>query len=163
MPAAAILLAVPLLLVLRGWTLHPDHGPDSPAPDMAWIELELKYQKAARFLSPLLEARIDTTVLAAGDIGALGYFTDAVILDTLGLVSPQAVPCSPTRPEYHANAFAVSPDLINDLQPDFIVLLEVYGREGLFKDPQFQEKYELLHVVEKEIYDSEGMLIFWKH
>jgi hypothetical protein len=35
-------------LSLAAWTLHPDHGPDRPAPEMAWFELELLYQEATR-------------------------------------------------------------------------------------------------------------------
>lgn len=156
----AVLLLAPFGLSLRGWTLHPDHGPDRPTPQMAWIALELKYLEAAAFLRPLIEDAAAPPVIAAADIGALGYDTDAPILDVLGLISPSAVPYYPTRSEYYVNAFAVSPELILDARPDFIVLLEVYGREGLFKNSDFQAAYELIHVVETEIYESEGMLIF---
>ncbi len=160
-PVILLMLIGPSLLVLRGWTWDPDHGPRTPAPDMAWIQLELKYQEAADYLSSIMEQPEDT-VLAAGDIGALGYYTDARILDTLGLISPEAIPYYPTQPEYYVNAYAVSPDLINDLQPDFVVLLEVYGREGLFKNDDFNAAYDLIHTVETDIYDSHGMLIFSK-
>ena len=40
------------------------------------------------------------------------------------------------------------------------MLLEVYGREGLFKRQAFNDQYELVHVVETDIYDSLGMLIY---
>jgi hypothetical protein len=156
----AILTAGPVVLVLQGWTLHPDHGPDRPAPDMAYIELELRYIEAAGFVAPLLAAAPGEPVLAAADIGALGYFTGARILDTLGLVSPEATGYYPTRPEYHVNTYAVAPDLILDERPDYIVLLEVYGREGLFKDPGFEALYERIYAVETGIYDSRGMLVF---
>lgn len=159
-PLAAVILTAPMLLALRGWTLQPDHGPSRPAPEMAWILLELKYQEAADFLLPLFVETAGDPVLAAGDIGALGYYTDARILDTLGLISPEAVPYYPTRPEFYVNAYAVAPELVNDLRPDFIVLLEVYGREGLFKDPEFLETYRLIQMLETDIYDSEGMQIY---
>ena len=32
---------------LNAWDLHPDHGPDRPAPEMAWFKLELLYAQAA--------------------------------------------------------------------------------------------------------------------
>jgi len=155
-----LLLAGPPLLVLQDWVRAPDHGPDRPAPQMAYIELELKYIEAAELLNPLLAATPGSTVLAAADIGALGYYSRVPILDTLGLISPAATGYYPTRPEYHVNAYAVAPDLILDMLPDYIVLLEVYGREGLFKDPAFEDSYALIHTVETDIYDSEGMLIF---
>jgi hypothetical protein len=160
--ARYLLAAVPLLLVLRGWTLQPDHGLSRPAPEMAWYELELKYLEAAKALRPMLASYPPGASLAAGDIGVLGYYSQARILDTLGLISPESLPYYPTDPSYHVNAFAVSPDLIIDQQPDFIVLLEVYGREGLFKDPRFQNAYDLVRVVNTGIYDSRGMLIFQK-
>ncbi len=156
-----LLAAIPLTLALRGWTWQPDHGLPHPAPEMAWYALELKYAEAADALQPALAAAPGATV-AAGDIGVLGYRSGARILDALGLISPEALPYYPTDPAYHVNAFAVAPDLIIDQQPDFIVLLEVYGREGLFKDPRFQQAYELLHVVDTDIYDSRGMLIYQK-
>ncbi|HUF38670.1 MAG TPA: hypothetical protein VMN57_09115 [Anaerolineales bacterium] len=157
---AAVLLAGPVLLVLRGWEIRPNHGPSGPAPEMAYIELELKYIEAAEFLNPILAVADGEPVLAAADIGALGYYTGVPILDTLGLISPEATAYYPTRPEYHANAYAVAPELILDLKPDFIVLLEVYGRLGLFRHPAFNNGYDGLYTVETDIYGSDGMLIF---
>lgn len=156
----AALVVIPAGLVLRGWALAPDHGLSRPAPEMAWYALELKYREAAAFLLPEIAAAGEPVTLAAGDIGALGYDTPARILDTLGLISPQAAPYYPADPAYYVIAYAVPPDLIADLQPDYIVLLEVYGREGLFQDARFQAAYTLIHVVETDIYGSAGMLIF---
>jgi hypothetical protein len=159
-PFAALILFAPILLLLRGWTLSPDHGSSSPAPDMAWIQLELKYKEATDFLQPIFEGLTETPTIAAGDIGALGYYTNARILDTLGLISPEAIPYYPTLPDYYVIAYAVSPDLIIDQLPDYIVLLEVYGREGLFKNKIFLDTYVLLHTVDTDIYGSNGMVIY---
>jgi hypothetical protein len=90
----------------------------------------------------------------------LGYFTSARILDTLGLISPESIAYYPVPPEMHANTYAVAPDLIMDELPDFVVLLEVYGREGLFKDPRFLDAYQLRLKIPTDIYGSDGMLIF---
>jgi hypothetical protein len=46
------------------------------------------------------------------------------------------------------------------LDPDFVVILEVYGRMGLLPDPRFQARYRLLEKFETDIYGSDGMLIF---
>jgi hypothetical protein len=130
-----------LILSLRGWVLHPVHGPDRPAPDMAWFQLELLYQQAGQELAPLVD---DNTVIAAGDIGAVGWYSGAHILDTLGLVSPQATPYYPLDPSMLATApYAVAPDLI-------------------IKDPRFAEHYRLREKIPTNIYGSDGMLIFEK-
>lgn len=158
-------IAVPSVLLLRGWVLHPDHGPDRPAPDMAWYKLELLYRQAADTLAPemLEQARIGRPpVLAAGDVGVLGYFTPALILDTVGLNSPISTSYYPLDPAYYVINYAVSPDLIMDQLPDYIVILEVYGRAGLFQDKRFWQVYELRQKIPTNIYGSDGMLILQK-
>ena len=91
----------------------------------------------------------------------MGWFTQAPLLDTLGLVSPQSVAYYPVDPRFIADSpYAVAPDLIADLQPDYLVILEVYGRNGIMQDARFAEQYSLLHKIETDIYNSDGMLIF---
>lgn len=157
--ALCILLLLPALLSLTDWQLHPDHGPDRPAPEMAWYKLELLYRKAADFVAPQMTA---SSVLAAGDVGVLGYFTPGRILDTVGLNSPEALKYYPLDNRYYVINYAVAPDLIIDQQPDWVVILEVYGRLGLLPDPRFQAGYELVKTLPTDIYGSQGMLIFKK-
>ncbi|MBI3158847.1 MAG: hypothetical protein HYZ26_04540 [Chloroflexi bacterium] len=158
-PAGTLLVLLPALLLARSWTLAPDHGPARPAPEMAWIRLELLYAEAAEWLAPRLAAAPGR--LAAGDVGALGYFTDARILDTVGLMSPEAAAYYPLPPELIAGAaIAIPPGLIRDEQPRYIVTLEIYVRNGLLKDEEFLAQYELIDVLPTDIYGSEGMLIF---
>ena len=114
---------------------------------MAWYQLELHYRQAADYLVNLFPTMPDEIALAAGDVGVLGYFTGARILDTVGLNSPQAIQYYPLPESLHANAYAVSPDLIMDAAPDYVVILEVYGRNGLLKDPRFQNEYVLIHKI----------------
>lgn len=147
-----------LVLSLNAWTLHPDHGPDRPAPEMAWIKLELLYEQAGRGLAPYVSP---ATVIAAADIGAVGWTSGARILDTLGLISPEASAYYPIDPSLLATtAYAVAPDLIINEQPDYVVMLETYGRNGLLKDARFVEAYRLRQVIDTDIYGSEGMLVF---
>jgi hypothetical protein len=75
--------------------------------------------------------------VAAGDIGAIGFFSKARSLDPLGLISPQVVAYSPLADEAYVISFAVSSQAIDDLRPDYVVVLEVYGREMNLKDPRF--------------------------
>ena len=153
------IIIIPLILVSRAWVLRPDHGLDHPAPDMAWYQLELLYRQAAEVLAPELNTQ---NVLAAGDVGVLGYFTPARILDTVGLNSPESSHYYPLNPAYYVISYAIPPDLIMDEKPDFIVLLEVYGREGLLKDSRFWQTYQLHTKLSTDIYGSDGMLIFKK-
>jgi len=146
------------LLSLNEWKLHPDHGADRPAPDMAWYQLELVYAEAAHRLQPLVNKN---TVIAAGDIGVVGWYSGARILDTLGLISPEATRYYPISPSMLGDApYAVAPDLIIDEQPDYVIILETYGRNGLLKDARFKQMYHLRETIETDIYGSHGMLIY---
>jgi hypothetical protein len=155
-----ILAAVALTLTLLGWVLRPDHGPDRPAPQMAYIQLELHYQDAAKILQDHIQPG---EILAVGDIGVLGYYTQATILDTLGLITPQATNYYPLPESAYVGNYAIASDLITDYWPDFLVLPEVYGRRTLLKEPEFIENYDLLETIPTDIYGSEGILIFVRH
>ncbi len=149
--------ALALALTAAAWTLTPDHGPRRPAPKMAFIELELLYQQAAERVQSQLS---NDKVLAASDIGALGYYTGARILDLLGLVSPEASRYYPAPRSAYVINYAIPPDVVLDLEPDVVVILEVYGRNGLLIDPDFQQSYELVDQLPTDIYGSRGLLIF---
>jgi hypothetical protein len=145
------------ILTLNGWTMKPDHGLARPAPEMAFIRLELLYERVAQELQGRIR---EDQVLAAGDIGALGYFTEARILDTVGLISPQVVRYYPLPQSNYVINYAIPPRLILEQEPDYLVLLEVYGREGLLKDADFLARYRLIEEYETDLYGSESMLIF---
>jgi hypothetical protein len=153
----ALFAAAALALTLNAWVLHPDHGPDRPAPEMAWFQLELLYARAADVVRS--HAGPGDT-LCAGDIGVLGYRTGLHVLDTVGLVTPEVAPYYPADPGIYAINYAIPADLVLALDPDTIVILEVYGRLGLLPDPRFQTRYRLLEKIETDIYGSDGMLIF---
>jgi arabinofuranosyltransferase len=153
----ALLLILPSASLLQDWRLHPDHGANRPAPEMAYIKLELLYRQAAGIVAPLEDRR---SVLAAGDVGVLGYYTPGSILDTVGLNSPETLNYYPLDPKYYAINYAVAPQLILDQQPDFVVIQEVYGRLGLLKNEDFNREYRLIKKLPNDIYGSDGMLIF---
>ena len=146
-----------MALTLNAWSLQPDHGSDRPAPEMAWFKLELLYAEAADIVNQHAQPG-DT--LGAGDIGVLGYRTGLPILDTVGLVTPETTGYYPADPGIYVITYAIPADLMLALDPDFIVILEVYGRRGLLPDPSFQTRYQLLAKIETDIYGSDGMLIY---
>jgi len=153
----ALLIILPLIPTLSEWQIHPDHGPGRPAPEMAFIKLELLYRQAADYLAPQLNSN---TVLAAGDVGVLGFYTPARILDTVGLNSPVSLNYYPLDDRYYVINYAIPTNLILDQKPDFVVILEVYGRLTLLKDPRFLAQYDLMRTLPTDIYGSNGMLIF---
>ncbi|MCI0521468.1 MAG: hypothetical protein L0Z70_14575 [Chloroflexi bacterium] len=157
---ALVVVCLPALLSARDWTLHPDHGLDQPAPRMAYYQLELLYRQAAESLAAEFAAQPAPLLLAAGDVGVLGYFTGARILDTVGLNSPISTRYYPLDESYYAINYAIPPDLILDQMPDYIVVLEVYIRNGLLKDPRFQHAFELRQVIPTQIYGSRGMHLY---
>lgn len=158
--ALGIASAIWLATSLNAWTLHPDHGPDRPAPEMAWFKLELLYEQAAQGIAPEVGPQ---TVVAAGDIGAVGWYSGARVLDTLGLVSPESTAYYPIPESMLATTpYAVAPDLIVDRQPDFIIVLETYVRNSLLEDPRFTAMYRLRERIDTDIYGSRGMLVFEK-
>ena len=126
---------------------------------MAWYKLELLYRQAADFMAPQISA---SSVLAAGDVGVLGYYTPGRILDTVGLNSAEALKYYPLDKRYYVINYAIAPDLIIDQRPDWVVILEVYGRLGLLPDPRFQAQYELVKKIPTDIYGSDGMMVFKK-
>ncbi len=146
-----------LLFSLNEWVLRPDHGPRSPAPEMAWHKLELLYADVGKELAPRVTPQ---TLVAAGDVGALGYYSNARILDTVGLMSPEASTYYPLDSDLYVINYAVAPQLILDQRPDYVVLLEVYGRKGLFVDPRFLAEYELIQKIPTDIYGSDGLLVW---
>lgn len=142
---------------LNAWTIRADHGPARPAPEMAFIRLELLYDDVGRWLKPQLQP---DDVVAAGDIGVLGFDTDARILDLVGLVTPASSRYYPLPAADYVINFAVSSELIRDLQPDYVVILESYGRRTLLLDPTFLADYNLMRAFPTDLYESRAMLVY---
>lgn len=151
------MIAAAVALSLRGWAPRPDLGPLRPAPSMAYIQLERLYEGVAHELTPKLAPG---ETVAAGDIGALGYFTNARILDTIGLISPVSLEYYPIPDDDYVINYAIPARLIMEQRPDWLVMLEVYGRNTLLKDPRFLASYRLIDEIPTDIYGSRGLLVF---
>ncbi len=108
--ALVMLAALWIGMSLNAWTLHPDHGPDRPAPVMAWHKIELDYQKIGIELRDKYGVKADTRV-ASADIGVIGYFSGATIIDTVGLVTPALSRYYPIDPSLIAQGqnYAIPP------------------------------------------------------
>jgi len=158
--ATAVMAAAALALTMQAnaWTSQPPGPPPRPAPAMAWIELETLYHEVATDITPELE--VTGGQLAAGDIGVLGWVTAAPILDLVGLISPQASDYYPLPDQAYVINYAVSPELVLDERPEMIVILEVYGRNTLAVDAEFQAAYELWREYPSDIYGSTSMQVY---
>jgi hypothetical protein len=75
-------------------------------------------------------------------------------------MSPTASHYFPLPDDYYVISYALPPQLILDEQPDYVVLLEVYGRRGLLVNPQFQADYTLDQRIDTDIYGSAGLLVY---
>jgi len=56
--------------------------------------------------------------------------------------------------------YAMPPNLILDEKPAYVVLLEVYGRNGLLRDSRFLAQYRICAEYSTDIYGSRSMLVY---
>jgi hypothetical protein len=147
---------------IHAWDVHPDHEPDRPAPNMAWHKIELLYQQIGAELREKYGATPETRVGSA-DIGAIGYFSRATIVDTVGLVTPALSKYYPVPPSLivQGQNYAIPPQLIDDTQPAYLVTMEAFVRLGLEQDPLFKSNYDLLKEIPTDFYGT-GMRLYGK-
>ncbi len=160
LPLVGVISLLWVFTSVHGWVLHPDHGLDRPAPEMAWHQIELYYQEIATQLRDEYGVT-PTTLVASGDIGVIGYFSRATILDTVGLVTPAVSKYYPIPKELIAEGqnYAIPPQLILDDQPQYLVAMESMVRLGLEKNPTFKQEYKLIRDIPTDFYGT-GMYLY---
>jgi hypothetical protein len=120
---------------------------------------EIAYERAAAELIGLIKP--DQTI-ALPEIGVFGYVFDrARIIDTVGLVSPEAIPylLKERAPGQEFN-YAISPEVMTTLQPDYLITLEIFARPTLLQSPEFLQNYRLVQTYTASDFDSRGLLVF---
>jgi arabinofuranosyltransferase len=101
-----------------------------------------------------------TAVVAAPEIGALGYASNLRVLDTVGLVSPAALPYYPLPADQLVADNAIPARLIVDRQPDVVVTLDAFARRSLLEDPAFMRDYRLAASYPATVWRSQELLMF---
>ena len=101
-----------------------------------------------------------TAVVAAPEIGALGYASRLRILDTVGLVSPAAWAYYPLPADQLVTDNAVPASLIADARPDAVVALDAFVERTLLVDPAFQRDYRLEQAYPVDVWHSTRVLVF---
>jgi glycosyltransferase involved in cell wall biosynthesis len=110
------------------------------------------------------DASRDETVRVAKDLGLTvfvhlrnyGYVFDrARIIDTVGLVSPEAIPylLKERAPGQDFN-YAISPEVMTTLQPDYLITLEIFARPTLLQSPEFLQNYRLVQTYTASDFNS---------
>lgn len=149
-----------LISTLGAWRMHPDHGADRPAPHMAWNLIELMYEDIGTRLREEYGVTPETRV-ASADIGAIGYFSRGMIIDTVGLVTPELSRYYPVNRDLipPGQNYAIPPQLIHDTDPAYLVTMEAFVRLGLERDSDFRARYRLLIELPTDFYGT-GMRLY---
>lgn len=116
-----------------------------------------------------IEDRIpEGTTIAMIEIGVLGYeLPEMYVLDAAGLVSEQTIPHLPVPESQRYSPFnaAIPPTLIQEEEPDMVILIEIFGRYGILDDEWFRNNYtEVMHREVDPVLDwADGGLLVFSH
>ncbi len=156
---ASVAAGAALALVLAqaaGWSWGRVVDGEAPRPRIVRVEREELYREAALFLRPRLGAE---DVVAAPEIGSLGYHCRCRILDTAGLVSPRALRYYPLAPDLHVVNQAVPPGLVRDERPAWIVTLDVFAARSLLAAPGLADQYQVERAAPARAFGSRSLLV----
>jgi hypothetical protein len=101
-----------------------------------------------------------SAVVAAPEIGALGYASNLRVLDTVGLVSPAALRYYPLPADQLVVDNAIPVRLILDARPDMVVTLDAFAERSLLVDPNFQHEYRLERRDPVQVWQSSWLLLY---
>ncbi|GIW44190.1 MAG: hypothetical protein KatS3mg077_1472 [Candidatus Binatia bacterium] len=112
------------------------------------LSREQAYRQAIELIGP--PAQQEDTVIGALEIGAVGYFSRARVVDYYGLVSPT----------FRGPRVAT---MIGRFRPDFFVFHEGLARwEGLLEDPVFQQSYSRVGIIDASVGYVRAQIEVWR-
>lgn len=126
------------------------------------VERQIAYRQLAQTIGPHLPAG---TVIMLPEIGELGFFLpEMTILDTAGLVSPEATHYFPVPDALRPNkgVGVIPPQMVHDTLPNIVITFEIFGRKGMLDDPWFYEHYQPVIALGGDWlpWDSEDLFVF---
>jgi hypothetical protein len=126
-----------------------------------WGRTRMKSPEYYREAAQIISARLKPTdTIIAPEIGMLGYYANARIFDSVGLISPGALKYYPVPPNELASNNAIPTRMVNELNPEYVISLELFVRNSLNLSQQFKENYTLLQKIPTNTYGSDGLLIY---
>ncbi|UCC68847.1 MAG: hypothetical protein JSV79_02670 [Armatimonadota bacterium] len=163
MAHAGLVVIVAAVLCARALSLNllPDPGRAWLTPKRVQLDREQLYARVAADINRSFPIDPHTTI-ATPEIGAFGYHSRARILDTTGLVSPEAIAYYPIDPALCPECnYAISPDLVRDLKPEMVLALEIFIRHSLLPNEWFDANYTLaMPPYHTDTFGSKGLLLF---
>ena len=107
------------------------------------------YETAAHRLNEIAAGQ----AVASPEIGALGFYYRGKILDSCGLVSPEALPYLPVPRHAQSNprVGAISVEFTAALRPPWVVTLRCFAERSLLANEWFAREYELVEAVPLEV------------
>ena len=111
---------------------------------------DVKEQRLRELAEMVREDSGGEGLIAAPEVGAVGYFSDMRIMDTAGLVSAEALPF------LAGNLLPIPPELVSRYRPDYLISTDVFlevGPEGkrVIDTELFREEYVLLAEIPEEL------------
>lgn len=140
-----------------GYLSSLDNGSTAWKPPTVWTAREELYREAAAYLQGVLTP---DDLVAAPEIGALGYYCNCRILDTVGLVSPEALAYYPLPDEMYVINYAVPVDLIRDQHPDYLVSLDSFIQKSLLTSDWFMTAYMPIWSTPAPIFGSQMLTVY---
>lgn len=160
---AAIAVVVVLIAQLSFTYARPATGLNEPffSTDDAEMRRSIAYRAVAERLNVVAQS---SDVVAASEVGALGFYFDGTILDACGLVSPQALKFLPVSSDQRLapDVGAISVDFVRGMLPQWVVTLPLFAGNSLLASDWFKTEYVLwgLAPLPKPLWGSTEILMF---
>ncbi len=159
--------AVAVLIIFFSWNTykvyrsHPEGLASALQNDARRLRTQV-YLQAGDWLN--LNAHDKTAV--SPEIGALGYAFRGKLLDSCGLVTPEALPFIPVpeNERISPGLSAISSNFVMTLKPDLIVTLNCFAAASLFRSNDFNESYKLWKSfpLPKKIWKNSDCVLIYK-
>jgi hypothetical protein len=133
----------------------------APYAWLPYLQRGVAYREAALFLQEKTQGK---DVIAASDVGILGYFYHGPILDLMGLVNNESLKYYPIRDKsgeaYSGLEYLIPPAAVSAFKPKYLMAPIGHCQGMLFDDSDFQHNYtELKRWTNPAMTD--GMVFIW--